>query len=154
MIVPIDGNSMTIPSTATTPPPQTLPPTIHSHPFPLITKLIENSIMTQPQNSYLISNKAKTATDDATDATESIVFDDKPDRKSDDDDDSNFYLNKGPSPPNITTTLPSTASTSPSFPFPTLPHFIAALVEKQYSDFTLRKFPKYIYTTTTTADNS
>ena len=37
--------------------------------------------------------------DDATDATESIVLDDKIDRKSDDDDDSEFYLYKGPSAP-------------------------------------------------------
>ena len=47
-----------------------------------------------------ISNlEAITATDDATDATETIVFDDKPDRKSNDDDDSEFYLYKGPSSP-------------------------------------------------------
>ena len=57
-IVPMDGKLMMISST-TTPPPQTSPLTIHSHPFPLMTTLIENSIMTPPQNSFLISKRKR-----------------------------------------------------------------------------------------------
>ena len=60
----------------------------------------------------------KTTTDDATDATEFIVFDDKTDRKFNDVDDLEFYLNKGSSPPNNTITLPPTDSTSLSFSLP------------------------------------
>ena len=52
---------MTISSTTTTPP-QTLSPMIPSHSFPLMTKLIENSIMTPPQNSYLISKRKRPQT--------------------------------------------------------------------------------------------
>ena len=71
-------------------------------------------------SKFIFDIEAKTATDDDTDATESIVFDDKPifddktDKKSNDDDDSEFYLYKGPSAP-----------------------------------FMLRKFPRDIYNTTT-----
>ena len=64
------------------------------------------------------------------------------------------FLNKGSSPPDNTTTLPPTASTSPSVPFPTFPRFVAVLVEKQYSNFMLMKFPNNITTTTTIADDS
>lgn len=35
---------------------------------------------------FIFDLETKIATDDATDATESIVFDDKPDQKFDDDD--------------------------------------------------------------------
>ena len=50
-------------------------------------------------SSDAMSNTESTVGDDATDATESIVFDDKTDRNSNDDDDSEFYLYKGPSAP-------------------------------------------------------
>ena len=49
--------------------------------------------------NFIFDLKAKTATDDATDATKTIVFNDTPDMKSDDDDVSEFYLYKGPSSP-------------------------------------------------------
>ena len=87
----------------------------------------------------LFDLKTKTATD----ATESIVFDDRPKRKIDDDDDSGFYLNKGTSPPDNTTSLLPTASTNRL----TFSRFVAALVEKQYSDYNNN-------ITTTTADSS
>ena len=44
-------------------------------------------------------NDTESTIDDATAATETIVLDDKIDQKSDDDDDSEFYLYKGPATP-------------------------------------------------------
>ena len=51
------------------------------------------------------TNNTESTIDDATDATD-IVLDDNIDRKSDDDDDSEFYLYKGPSAPFALRKLP------------------------------------------------
>ena len=45
------------------------------------------------------TNDTESTIDDAMDATETFVFDDKIDQKSNDDDDLEFYLYKGPSAP-------------------------------------------------------
>ena len=80
-----------------------------SHPIPSCPKVAADNA----------TNDTKSTIDDATAATETIVLDDKIDQKSDDDDDLEFYLYKGPSAPftlrkfprdinNITTTTNET----------------------------------------------